>query len=190
MSKTTIKIWFLVFVFGLFNEQNLEVNLKDQIQILNGIYSQGCIDLLAEKFNVDVNPGMSDEDKAVYESFRALIEDRLIPMMALERFFWLKVSDKHFLSCSPVATMVFSLPDQHKYCKKIVLVIEKNTIFCNRMLVKLVPVGFSHLMNQNNWNSNWEKILGFRNMQEKLENTQPSIFFDRSEQGLQVDFFR
>jgi len=55
--------------------------------------SQGCIDLLAEKFNVDVNPGMSDEDKAVYESFRALIEDRLIPMMALERFFWLKCDD-------------------------------------------------------------------------------------------------
>jgi hypothetical protein len=64
---------------------------------------------LAEKFNVDVNPGMSDEDKAVYESFRALIEDRLIPMMALERFFWLKVSDicRHFFYCSPEATMVF-----------------------------------------------------------------------------------
>ena len=76
-----------------------------------GHYSQGCIDLLAEKFNVDVNPGMSDEDKAVYESFRALIEDRLIPMVALERFYWLKVSDKHFLSCSPVATTVYSLPD-------------------------------------------------------------------------------
>ena len=78
-----------------------------QIQILNGIYSQGCIDLLAEKFNVDVNPGMSDEDKAVYESFRALIEDRLIPMMALERFYWLKVSNRDYSSCSPVATMVF-----------------------------------------------------------------------------------
>ena len=125
MSKTTIKIWFLVFVFGLFNEQNLEVNLKDQIQILNGIYSQGCIDLLAEKFNVDVNPGMSDEDKAVYESFRALIEDRLIPMMALERFYWLKVSNRDYLSCSPVATMVYSLPDLSTV-KKIVLVIEKN----------------------------------------------------------------
>ena len=125
MSKTTIKIWFLVFVFGLFNEQNLEVNLKDQIQILNGIYSQGCIDLLAEKFNVDVNPGMSDEDKAVYESFRALIEDRLIPMMALERFYWLKVSNRDYLSCSPVATMVFSLPDLSTV-KKIVLMIEKN----------------------------------------------------------------
>ena len=90
-----------------------------------GHYSQGCIDLLAEKFNVDVNPGMSDEDKAVYESFRALIEDRLIPMVALERFYWLKVSDKHFLSCSPVATMVFSLPELNTV-KKIVLVIEEN----------------------------------------------------------------
>ena len=90
-----------------------------------GHYSQGCIDLLAEKFNVDVNPGMSDEDKAVYESFRALIEDRLIPMVALERFYWLKVSDKHFLSCSPVATMVFSLPELNTM-KKIVHVIEEN----------------------------------------------------------------
>ena len=96
-----------------------------QIQILNGIYSQGCIDLLAEKFNVDVNPGMSDEDKAVYESFRALIEDRLIPMMALERFYWLKVSNRDYLSCSPVATMVYSLPDLSTV-KKFVLVIEKN----------------------------------------------------------------
>ena len=25
-------------------------------------------------------------------------------------------------------------------------------------------------INQNNYNSNWEKLLGFRNMQEKLEN--------------------
>ena len=27
-----------------------------------------------------------------------------------------------------------------------------------------------YLINQNNSNSNWKKILGFRNMQEKLEN--------------------
>ena len=32
----------------------------------------------------------------------------------------------------------------------------------------LVPGGFSYLINQNNSNSNWKKILGFRNMQEKL----------------------
>ena len=38
------------------------------------------------------------------------------------------------------------------------------------MLFQLVPGGFSYLMNQNNYNSNWKKILGFRNMQEKLEN--------------------
>ena len=38
------------------------------------------------------------------------------------------------------------------------------------MLFKLVPGGFSYLINQNNYNSNWKKILGFRNMQEKLEN--------------------
>ena len=29
---------------------------------------------------------------------------------------------------------------------------------------------FSYLINQNNQNSNWKKILGIRNMQEKLEN--------------------
>ena len=56
--------------------------------------SQACIEILAEKFNIDINPGMSDDDKAVYEAFRALIEDRLIPMMALERFYFLKVSYK------------------------------------------------------------------------------------------------
>ena len=37
------------------------------------------------------------------------------------------------------------------------------------MLFQLVPVGFSDLTNQNNYNSNWKKLLGFRNMQEKLE---------------------
>ena len=36
------------------------------------------------------------------------------------------------------------------------------------MLFKLVPGGFSDIVNQNN--QNWEKILGFRNMQEKSEN--------------------
>ena len=41
------------------------------------------------------------------------------------------------------------------------------TIFCNRMFFKLFPGGFSDLTNLN---SNWKKILGFRNMQEKLEN--------------------
>ena len=34
----------------------------------------------------------------------------------------------------------------------------------------LVLGGFSDLINQNNFNSNWKNILGFRNMQEKLEN--------------------
>ena len=30
--------------------------------------------------------------------------------------------------------------------------------------------GFSYLINWNNWNSNWKKLLGFWNMQENLEN--------------------
>ena len=38
------------------------------------------------------------------------------------------------------------------------------------MLSYLVPGGFSDLINWNNYNSNWNKLLGFRNMQEKLEN--------------------
>ena len=38
------------------------------------------------------------------------------------------------------------------------------------MLFKLGPEGFSNLMNWKNYNSDWKKLLGFRNMQEKLEN--------------------
>ena len=37
------------------------------------------------------------------------------------------------------------------------------------MRLERVPGGFSYLTNQNNYNSNWKKILGLRNMQEKLE---------------------
>ena len=36
-------------------------------------------------------------------------------------------------------------------------------------LFELVHGGFSYLINLNNYNSNWKKLLGFRNMQEKLE---------------------
>ena len=42
--------------------------------------------------------------------------------------------------------------------------------FWSKMLFKLISEGFSDLINQNNYNSNWKKLLGFRNMQEKLEN--------------------
>ena len=63
---------------------------------------------MAEKFNVDYNPGLSDDDKAVYEAFRAVIEDRLIPMLALERFFWLKVSKRYKdLKDNPYAIIKF-----------------------------------------------------------------------------------
>ena len=37
------------------------------------------------------------------------------------------------------------------------------------MLFLLVPGGFSYLKKQNNYNSNWKKLLEFRNLQEKLE---------------------
>ena len=37
------------------------------------------------------------------------------------------------------------------------------------MLLKLVPGGYSDLIIQNNQNSNWKKLLGFRNIHEKLE---------------------
>ena len=33
----------------------------------------------------------------------------------------------------------------------------------------VIPGGFSYLINQNNYNSNWKKKLELRNMQEKLE---------------------
>jgi hypothetical protein len=38
------------------------------------------------------------------------------------------------------------------------------------MLFKLFLAGFSEPINQNNCISNWKKLLGFRNMQEKLAN--------------------
>ena len=38
------------------------------------------------------------------------------------------------------------------------------------MLLQLVPGGFSDLKKYNNYNSNWKKLLGFRNLKEKLEN--------------------
>ena len=41
------------------------------------------------------------------------------------------------------------------------------TRFGNRIFFKLVLGGSSDIINQNNQNSNWKKILGFRNMQEK-----------------------
>ena len=37
--------------------------------------------------------------------------------------------------------------------------------------VHIVPRAFSYLINYNNDNSNWKKLLGFRNMQEMLENS-------------------
>ena len=46
----------------------------------------------------------------------------------------------------------------------------------NPKLINEGPTSFSEfrVMNKKNYNSNWKKILGFRNMQEKLENH----FFD------------
>ena len=40
----------------------------------------------------------------------------------------------------------------------------------NIMLFQLVPGDLSDLKKQNNYNSSWKKLLGFRNLQEKLEN--------------------
>ena len=51
------------------------------------------------------------------------------------------------------------------------------TIFGNIMLFELVPEGFSDLKKLNNYNSNsnWKKILGFRNLQEKFEKLVPDF---------------
>ena len=38
------------------------------------------------------------------------------------------------------------------------------------MLFKHFPGCFLKQKNQNNFNPNWKKIVGFRNMQKKLEN--------------------
>ena len=45
------------------------------------------------------------------------------------------------------------------------------------MLFKLFSGGFSDIMNWDNWNSNWKKLLRFRNMQEKLEKYFVIVFF-------------
>ena len=47
---------------------------------------------------------------------------------------------------------------------------------------KLIPAGFSGLIHYKNYNSNWKKILGFRDMQEKLENTPfiTAFFYQKS----------
>ena len=37
--------------------------------------------------------GLTEAEESVSESFRAIIEDRLIPMLALDRFFWHKWDD-------------------------------------------------------------------------------------------------
>ena len=58
--------------------------------------------------------------------------------------------------------------------------------FGYRMLFQLVPGDFSYRINQNNYNSNWKKVLGFRNMQEKLENILYSRFVPRPA-GKEVD---
>ena len=53
------------------------------------------------------------------------------------------------------------------------------------MLFKLVLGGFSDLINKknSNSNSNWKKLLGFKNMQDKLENVyvlQIVVFLENS----------
>ena len=42
--------------------------------------------------------------------------------------------------------------------------------FWKQNAFQLVPGGFSYLIDQNNNNSDWKKILGFGNIQEKPEN--------------------
>ena len=47
----------------------------------------------------------------------------------------------------------------------------------NRMSFWLVPGRFSALMNYNNYNSNWKRLLGFRNPQEKNRKYKFYFFF-------------
>ena len=37
------------------------------------------------------------------------------------------------------------------------------------MVFLIVPGGFSYLINNKSYNSNWKNLLGFRNMQEKFD---------------------
>ena len=55
--------------------------------------SHACIKILADKFKINYYPGMSEAEISVSEAFRTVLEDRLVPMMALERFAYFKWDD-------------------------------------------------------------------------------------------------
>ncbi len=56
--------------------------------------SQVCIEKVADKFGLDIYQGLSANiDRAVSKAFQAMIEDRMIPMMAIERFGFFKWDD-------------------------------------------------------------------------------------------------
>ena len=49
------------------------------------------------------------------------------------------------------------------------------------LVTECYPGDFSDLKKQNNYNSNWKKLLGFRNLQEKLENCISRLKAERME---------
>ena len=64
------------------------------------------------------------------------------------------------------------------------------TTFGYRILFKLIPGGFSDLMNWNKYNSDWKKLLGFSNMQKKFEKSLSQIAMTRLEYLCPCDFTR
>ena len=56
------------------------------------------------------------------------------------------------------------------FCDNSFKQLKVRTIFETECSFKVIPGGFSDLIHWNNSNSNWKKLLRFRNMQENLEN--------------------
>ena len=54
--------------------------------------SQVCIDLIADKFNLNIYPE-NESDKAISKAFQSMIEDRSINFLALERFAFSKFEE-------------------------------------------------------------------------------------------------
>lgn len=48
--------------------------------------SQAIVELLAEQFNIELYKGMTEEEKVISKLFKSLIEEKLIPCLANERF--------------------------------------------------------------------------------------------------------
>ena len=84
----------------------------------------------------------------------------------LSKLFWPTVRKNEKCSSVREKLKAKNLRSQEQFIQTV----KGQSLFCYRMcFFLLVPGGFLDVINQNNYNSNWKKILGCRNLQEKLE---------------------